>query len=116
MRTARQASLLEIHSRQISGEHFEEHRADAVHVAFDGRRLAASLFGAHVRERSDDARGCGHRKITEVGDAEIAEARDACAVEQNVGGLHVAMKNFEAMRFGERAQDRACNLHRARWP
>jgi hypothetical protein len=79
----------------------------------------AHLLGAHVRGRADH--GAGHRREAIDGVEGLAHAKvedfhrekllghAILAVEEDVGGLQIAMNDLGAVRSRERARDLACD-------
>ena len=103
------------HRRRCSaGEQLGEEHAHAVDVARDARGAAEALLGRHVGEGADRARGGGAGQIAEVRGAEVGEARRAHVVEEHGGRLHVAVEDAEPVRFTQRGEHRAGDLHPAR--
>ena len=99
--------------RRGAGEELAEEHADAVDVAGDAGRAAEALLGRHVREGADGAGRGGAREIAQVGGAEVGEARGADVVEEDVGGLHVAVEDAEPVGLAERGEQGAGDLDRA---
>ena len=100
--------------RRSAREHLEEQRPHGVDVRRHGRRAPRPLLGRHVRSGADRTRRRGAGEVTEVGRAEVREARRPRAVEQHVGRLDVAMEDAEPMGLPRRGEHGRCDLDRAR--
>ena len=88
-------------------EHLRENQAKRVDVGalIDG--LARRLFGRHVRQRPDDRAGRG-RKRPRVGrarDAEVGEDRLLRVVDEDVGGLEIAVHDASLVRGAKPGHD-----------
>ena len=77
-------------------------------------RSSFALLGAHVRERPEDARGRGRRHVAQVRDAEVAQARAARLVEEDVRGLDVAVQDPRRWASPSAASTPVGDLHGAR--
>ncbi len=67
------------------------------------RQRVLQLLGRHVLQRSHDvARLRELADVAQLGQSEIGYPDFTAAIEQQVGGLHIAMQNAMAMRVGER--------------
>ena len=113
----------------LAGEQLVEHDARAVNVGpdVDPVRLAARLLGRHVGRRAQHLPVLGHDGFLglALGQAEVHQVRLALGIEQDVGGLDVAVDHAVAVgtvegvangrdqfrRFAER--DRSAGFERA---
>ena len=99
----------------LGGEHLVDHAAEREDVARRSGGLAADLLGRHVADRSQECPRAGHhrRRLGLVAEADDLRARQAEVehldvagrLEENVGGLDVAMHDVVRVRRGEPAGD-----------
>jgi hypothetical protein len=77
----------------LTGEQFEEQDAQGVDIGLGGEGLGLDLFGGQVGGGTgDDVSGSGGLVIAQLlGDAEVGEEGVAVLVEQDVGGLDIAV-------------------------
>ena len=93
-----------------TGKQLVENRAQAVNVR-RGRQsfaLTRRLFGRHVSGCAED--GGAHRQagivLRQLGQPEIGDVRFALLVEQDIGGLQIAMENAALVGVMHRPRDR----------
>ncbi len=96
-----------------AGEHFIEDCPQAEDVRSRGElsRAAGGLLGRHVGRRADRRPRLGDRALPlqQAGQAEIGQVRFTAGVEEDVGGLEIAMEHAALMGVmdgaGERGQE-----------
>ena len=87
--------------RRPAGQQLVEQRPQAVDVA--GRPqllgLAGGLLGRHVAGRAEDGPGArlGRNRRSVLGQAEVGDVRLVVRLEQDVGGLEVAVQDAVAV-------------------
>ena len=84
--------------RHLAGDRLDQHEPERVDVGLAGERIALRLFGRGV------AGGADHRALLRpsrfgqrAGDAEVGDAQPGLVVEQQVGGLDVAVDDLLAV-------------------
>lgn len=105
------------HVWRSSGDHLEECGPEAVEVgAAIDVRVAAGLFGCHVRGRAHDRAGAGQFCVLGCGDAEVDELDvegaalfGPAALEDDVRGLDVSVHDAGRMGSGQRLRYVGCN-------
>jgi len=101
--------------RRLAGQAFVQHRSQGEQIAARRERRIARLFGRHIGWRAQyRALGGGgsadcravlvrlSRLLVQLGQPEIQHLHLAALVDDDVGGLDVAMDDAAAMRFAER--------------
>ncbi len=95
--------------RGTAGDQLVEEDAGAVDVDRGGLRAALGGLGRDVRGRADELVGAGQaRGVGEAGDAEVGQHRvhlAAVLLEQDVGGLQVAVDDAVGVAGGEGVGD-----------
>ena len=95
--------------RLSAGENFVEDQSKRINVAADGGFALGELFRGHVSGRAGgDVVGAVHA----AGDSKIGDANLAAAIEHDVGGLQIAMKDAFVMGGGEAGTKLAGDLDR----
>ncbi len=88
-------------------EHLRENQAERVDVGalIDG--LARRLFGRHVGERSDDRAGRGRKRarLGRTRDPEVGDDRLLGVVDEDVGGLEIAVDDASLVRGAKARHD-----------
>ena len=109
--------------RPFASEHFIKHAPEAEDIRARIRRLAASLFGRHVRRRAHDyadagggslggaSTGPGFMSRGDLGQAEIQNFDAAVFGDEQVVGLDVAVGDALAVRRGETGSDLFAVVH-----
>ena len=102
MQVLHQDALEPIAAKRVQvGEHFMEHRTEAIKIAARVEGLRVDLFRAHVV-------GCAQRfamprkrvrRIELLGDAEIDQRHRAVLAQHNVGRLDVAVDDAVRVHF-----------------
>ena len=88
--------------RLLVAEELEHDRADREDVGAVVDRQAAHLLGRHVVEAADQGAGVGDAGIGQLGDAEVEDLQAAAPLlDHQVGRLHVAVDDVEAVRVGQ---------------
>ena len=94
-----------------AGEQLVEHDAQRVDVALHRGLAAQQLFRRHVRGRAGAARsaraGLGQYRQTEIGDAHLA-----LGVEDDVGGLQIAVHDPALVRGGDAGANLPAHIER----
>ena len=92
--------------REPPREHPVQDHAERVDVARGRSGLSGRLLRRHVRSRPDERSGFGQRVHTgHPRDAEVRDLRAALLVEEDVGGLQVAVDQTVLMRMCEAGSD-----------
>jgi len=99
--------------RRMSREQLEGNEAEAVDVALPGHALTRGLLRAHVRRRAEVCAGDGELRRTGLlvaqqhrTDAEVEHDRSVgIALDDDVGGLYIAVNHAVGMRRLERGRD-----------
>ncbi len=95
--------------RRTAGDQLVQQDACAVDVDGGGLRAALGGLGRDIRGRADELMGAGQaRGVGEAGDAEVGEHRvhlAAVLLEQDVGGLQVAVDDAVGVAGGQRVGD-----------
>ena len=92
---------------------FIEREAQGVDVGA-GVPLTAEALGRHVAQRADDVAGGGQGPVFGLGQAKVGDPDDAGGVQQEVGGLDVAVDDTAGVRVGQRRAHVARTEPRAR--
>jgi hypothetical protein len=90
--------------RRAPAEQLVEHAPQGVHVGGGAGGLPEGALGREVEAGADDLPGGGERRpgvVEEAGDAEVADLEGAVGVQQEVGGLDVAVDDALRVRRGE---------------
>src|SRR4029077_13405355 len=93
----------------LAGENFEEHQPERVEITLNGDLEAGRLLGRHVRGRAG-ANFFGSDIFGESREAKIGDAHLAAAVEHDVRGFEVAVKDAVFVGGGETGAELARNL------
>ncbi len=92
---------------QLAGIHAVQNDAQRVNVGGDGDRFACNLFWSHVKGRAD---GDAHRQfaggIQDTRDPEIGDEQRAVFVDQDIGGLQIAVNDAFVMGEMQRRRQR----------
>ena len=92
--------------REAAGQHPEEEHAEGVDVAGRGGGIARDLLGGDVGGRAEHGPRLGQPAlIADTSDPEVGDPRMSLGVEQDVGGLQVAMDEAASVRVGETGCD-----------
>ena len=90
--------------RRLAREHLIQHNAKRILVGRGGDVLGLTLLGAHVRRGSDRGADLRETRLARnLGDAEVRDNRVALVIQQDVGGLDVAMHHPPAVRITQGA-------------
>ncbi len=97
----REAALALVGRR--SGQRVEERGAEAVEVGRRAQRLAPELLRAHVGGRADRLLGAGDidRAFERPGQTEVGQADATVGLDEDVGGLEVAVDHAALVQMGE---------------
>ena len=90
------------------GEHLVHDHAEAVDVGPVVHLLAENLFRRHVLRRADHVAGLGELGVGMGGDgghAEVHDLEQALVVDQDVGGLQVAVHDADLVGDGHAGGD-----------
>ena len=100
--------------RHPAREHVEEHRAERVDVGAHADLLAADLLGRDVVHGAQQPAGAAVVDAAELhGEPEVGQVDVALGVEQDVGGLDVAVDEAARVRGVERGGHRGDDRRRA---
>jgi hypothetical protein len=92
--------------RSNTGDHLVGHGTQRILVGRTGDLVAAALFGAHIRGRSDQSPRMGFtRQLGDLGNTEVGDDGVAVFVDENVRRLDVAMNYAGAVRVAECGSD-----------
>ncbi len=91
--------------RQTRGEKIEVHHADGVKVGASARGNAVEEFGGHVRRRAGDRDSRAIAVVHAADQSEIGELGPAVFVNQDVGGLDVAVNESRVVRRADGQHD-----------
>ncbi len=106
--------------RPAAGRELEQHAADAEEVAAAVDLLPLHLLGRHVVGRPHHVAGAGHRRGGHVRHAEVHDLHRAVFLDEDVGGLDVAVDDARLVGVREPGQhlhdhrDLALERHRRR--
>ena len=87
----------------VAGQHFVRQHGKRILVGHATHRLALDLFGRHIVGRPDDQTGL--RELIgrgDLGDAEVGDLGHSGFVDDDVGGLDIAMDDSPMVRVIER--------------
>ena len=87
--------------RPATGRELEQHAAHAEQVAAAVDLLPLHLLGGHVVGGSHHVSGAGHRRGGHVRHAEVHDLHRAVFLDEDVGGLDVAVDDARLVRVGE---------------